>query len=149
MGLATADSDVHPAATEHIQHGHLLGQHYQVVQREDDDGGAYPYAAGSSGEVGAQHQGRRGKAVTSEVVLRQPDGLEAQLLGVLHLLQDLLVGLLRALGLGPLDVGEHRVLHRRPSSGCRFEEAGIGETSNGPSSKMLLGPKMLLGRRVS
>ncbi len=91
--VASADPEIEPPAAHDVDGCGLLGEPDGVMEGQDNDGGADadPLRAGGH-PAGDDHQ-VSGDAVPLEVVLGQPDGVEAKLLGFLDLLE-----------LGPEDV---------------------------------------------
>ena len=85
--IAAADADVQTPARDDIDQRRLLGQAQRVVERQDRRRQSDADAARA--RRGHRRQGRRvhREAVVDEVVLGQPDLVEAELLRPLHLLE--------------------------------------------------------------
>ncbi len=78
-----------------VEHGDLLGQPHRVVPGDHHHLGAQAHALGAAGEVGQVEQGIGADRIVREVVLGDPDGVEAEFIGQLQLgellLQELTV----------------------------------------------------------
>ena len=85
---AAAGAELQAAAAEHVEHGEVLGYAQRVVQRQDRHGATQAQAAGAGAERGEQHlRVGRQAAEVAEVVLGRPDGVEADGLRRLDLLE--------------------------------------------------------------
>src|SRR5438309_1198795 len=93
--VAAPEADLEPAARDDVHEGRLLGQAQRVMEGEDRRRQPDTHAPGPRGGDGGEGAGIDGEAVVDEVVLGQPDLVEAELLRPLHLLElavhDLLV----------------------------------------------------------
>ena len=109
--VAAADAEVEPAVAEDVQHRCLLGGDYGVVERQHDDGCADSHALGAGGDVSGEGVDAGQKAMAGEVVLAEPDLVEAKPFSEFDLLDRLVERLaLRPVGVG-LDYVEHTELH--------------------------------------
>ena len=90
VGRAAADADLEPPAAQVVEHGELDGEAHGMVQRHLDDGEPEPRARGAC----RQRTGERNRigvgALAREVVLGEPEVVEAHRLGE-HALLELLV----------------------------------------------------------
>ena len=84
--VAAPHADVEASPAQDIDHRELFGEPDRIVEGEDRGGQADPHAPGPHGGGGRQDRRRDGEAVLDEVVLGQPEAVEAELLGPRHLL---------------------------------------------------------------
>ena len=77
--VAAADADVETAAAEDVDHRQLFGQPDRIVEGQDGGGQADPHALRAHGGGRGQERGRDRQPVLDEVMLGQPDAVEAQL----------------------------------------------------------------------
>ena len=84
--VARADAEPHAAVRENVDERRVLDDADRVVERQGDDGGADPDAAGLGREVGHVGEAVRHDAVAGrEMVLGDPRRVVAQPLGLQHL----------------------------------------------------------------
>nr|BFE87592.1 hypothetical protein GCM10020093_101930 [Planobispora longispora] len=128
--VAAPDAQLQPSAGEQVHHGRLLGDVDRVVQRQDHDPGAEAEPFGPGGQVGQHGEQVGHDPVVAEVVLGQSHPGEPQLLGEFRQLQVVVVDVLEALAVEPVEEVEGRELHRRPLavvSVCPVPRSGYGE----------------------
>ena len=81
---APADAELHPAVADLVQRGDLFGDTHRVGQGQQEHRRAQPDSPGAARD-GAGNGDRRGQYPGgTEMVLGQPDRLDAQLLGFIH-----------------------------------------------------------------
>ena len=104
LEVADADSEDHPPTGDHVDHRGVLGHLHRVVERQEHDRRAEVDALRHGGE-GAEPDERGGHvAVVHHVVLGEEEPVEADLLGELPRLEDVLpapgqvAGIRRVLG---------------------------------------------------
>jgi hypothetical protein len=78
--VAAPDADVDAAAGRVVEEGDALGEAEWVGEGEVDDGRADPHAARAGGEVPGEEERVARQAVGREVLLRDPDVGEAEVL---------------------------------------------------------------------
>ncbi|CUV03584.1 hypothetical protein MGWOODY_Clf2802 [hydrothermal vent metagenome] len=81
VSRASADADNHPSSADVVDEGDLLGEPDGVVQGHLGDGKAYLDLLGPGGDGRGESHRVDVNASAVEVVLRQPDGVEPQLVG--------------------------------------------------------------------
>jgi hypothetical protein len=86
--VAEADADLHPSAAQVVEDGEVLGQPDRVVERQQADIAGEPHVPGASRHGGGARDPRGQVAVVHEVVLGEPDQVEAQGVEPGHLLED-------------------------------------------------------------
>src|SRR5206468_7511432 len=92
--VAASHPDVQTSAAQDIDHRELFGEPDRIVEGEDRGGQADPNAPGPHGGGGRQDRRRDRETVLDEVVLGEPEAVEAELFRPRHLLD-----------LAPEDVG--------------------------------------------
>jgi hypothetical protein len=85
--VAAAHADVEPPLGDDVDQRELLGQAQRVVEGEDRGGEPDAHAACAGGGGGGEAGRIDGEAVVDEVMLGEPDLVEAELLRPLHLLE--------------------------------------------------------------
>ena len=92
--VAAPHADIQAPAAQDIDHRELFGEPDRIVEGEDRGGQADPHAPGPHGGGGRQDRRRDRETVLDEVVLGEPEAVEAELFRPRHLLD-----------LAPEDVG--------------------------------------------
>src|SRR5208283_4884268 len=85
--VAQAKSQPEPAARDYIDEGRVLGKLKRMIKRRQQDVGADGDARRARRDGGSRRHQRGQVAVVGEVMLGEPDGIEAELLGGLNLRQ--------------------------------------------------------------
>ena len=93
--IAAAHAEHEPAVRQRVDHADLGDQAHGLVERRHHHRGAELDALGLAREPRQHHQRRGAHAVVGEVVLGEPGDLEAVGLGRLHLLDRVVVELVR------------------------------------------------------
>lgn len=89
--VARRESEQEPAVREHVERRLVLGIAQRVVQAEQRAAGADADARGAARDRGQHGQQVGTIAVVPEVMLGQPEAVEADLFGEEHVLHDLVV----------------------------------------------------------
>src|SRR5207249_6485486 len=85
--IAAAEPDLQPAARDDVHERRLLGQAQRMMEGQDRRRQPDAYPPRPGGGDGGERAGVHREAVVDEVVLGEPDLVEAQLLRPLHLLE--------------------------------------------------------------
>ena len=93
--IAAADAEHEPTVRQGVDHADLGDEAHGLIERGDHDGGAQLDALGLASEPRQHHQRRRAHAVVGEMVLGEPGDLEAGSLRSFHLLDRVVVKLVR------------------------------------------------------
>ena len=113
-----SDAELDAPARQLVEHGEVLGQAQRMRERDDRDVRRDPHVLGDRGGGAGNRRERRQVAVLDEVVLAEPDLVEAELVEPADLLDRLGVDVLQrvvAAGRAPEVVGDaesHRRSHR-------------------------------------
>ena len=113
--IATAQADFQAAVGQQVGDGDVFGQSQRVPERGDDDGLTKAHAGRTGARSRDEQQRIRGIAVVREVVLGDPDGVEAKLIGE----RDMRQRFAEPLG---------RRRHRRTADQMKRPEAHAGST---------------------
>ena len=96
-----------PGRAFDAMYGDLSGQPQRVIEGQHQHAGAEAHAPRLTGRFDGEHQRLRARAVADEVVLSQPHRLQALLLGVGDLLEEVVVHRVEAAaGARPLEEQE-------------------------------------------
>ena len=95
-----------------------------MVERQDGDGGSQADPPGALGERAHEDGHRRTDAVLREVVLGEPHGIVAELVGVRRLREDVGVYARLCRPLRLLEEKEHAEFHHGTSAGAGLDRPG-------------------------
>ena len=105
--VALADAEIEAAVRQQVEGRRLLGDEDRVVPGQHDDRGAETDALGTGRQVGEQAHRGRDLAKAGEMVLDQEDARKAELLGLDHVVDEIVVGVAvagrAATGAGPAE----------------------------------------------
>ena len=101
LSITNADTQVEAAAAQQRQRRGVFRDADRVGDGEQHEVGAHVHRFRTRRDVGADDEGRRGISVVAEMMLRQPAGAEAEVLGARNLVEALRIERLEGLAPWP------------------------------------------------
>ena len=127
---ARSDPDLQPPAAHQIEHRGVLRHPDRQLQRQADDAGPEADPCGARSGLGKKHEGRRQAAfVLVKMMLRDPGGIEAAILGVDDLREGQPVALSRVRLIE--QAGEKAQAQLRPHVGHRRHPDAAAQAGQG------------------
>jgi len=87
----SSDPKIEPAVAEDVDHRRLLGQADRMMEGKHADAGTQPDGLGLGGDMRKDGHQRRKDAIAAGMVLRDPDCIEPECLGIADLLEGLVI----------------------------------------------------------
>ena len=120
VAVSQPNAEIQPAVADNVQHRRVFRQPDRVHQRDNIYSLSYAYTLGYGGYIRSQGQRRAANSVFAaqllvvvrrEVVFRQPDAVETQLVGEDKLRDGLVIHLFERFAGGALHQGQDAELH--------------------------------------